>query len=560
MDDPARARTPTPQGDAHEQNERPREPSPVALRLRLRPDLEGKDDAWEEASDSPANSDGDDDSHSSENSPARGSPAHASPLKRPAGDEALPRPFKRQRGMLNMDYLDLLNQEIEDAAQRVCLDDDDNLPSSHLGLTSWSGLEKRLFFEAVARMGRDNLEGIATRIGSKSVVEIKQYLVLLEQEKQVRSLSDSRTVLEMASYPAAVELSQSCCRALEETADTISVKQERREQQREEKKWGDVWDLTPDIASRLEKGDAQLLEGIKFPSAAFFDVPQWLRLSQEIFMNSSIPSENCAYLDEAPPSIWATTLEDFYSLVVSFTRRLIQTTIFASMSRIRDAQNYRAGAMRNVIRRKDVQAAAKLLNLSPNSNEFWVRSARRLRLNVYDDSAGQTEETTSLTYEEVESLLEAADSDGDDDGDEKDEEEGDEEEEAELDDDETDSQSDEESLVNREADEVLRHSAADFPETYKMRQALKHRVAMEQQQERFADQCDDCASYHAELEMWELLQKEPPTELPKMAEPPPSAGRSSMNVESIFKIGGSWRAYTGPWSEWELEHASTRDS
>ena len=461
--------------------------------------------------------------------------------------------------MLNMDYLDLLNQEIEDAAQRVCLDDDDNLPSSHPGLTPWSGLEKRLFFEAVARMGRDNLEGIATRIGSKSVVEIKQYLALLEKEKQVRSLSDSRTVLEMVSYPAAVELSQSCCRALEETADTISVKQERREQQREEKKWGDVWDLTPEIASRLEKGDTQLLEGINLPSAAFFDVPQWLRLSQEIFMNSSIPSENCAYLDEAPPSIWATTLEDFYSLVVSFTRRLVQTTIFTSMSRIRDVQGYRAGAMRNVIRSKDVRAAAKSLNLPLNPNKFWVRSARRLRLNVYDDSDGHTQETTSLTYEEVESLLEATDLDDDEEKEEEEEEGGGEEDEAQLDEDETDSQSDEESLINREADEVLRHSAADFPETYKMRQALKHRVAMEQQQERFADQCDDYASYHAELEMWELLQKEPPTELPKMPEPPQSAGRSSMNVESIFKIGGSWRAYTGPWSEWELKHASMRD-
>jgi RNA polymerase I-specific transcription initiation factor RRN5 len=556
MDDPDRPRTPTPQGDAHEQNEQSREPSPVALRLRLRPDLEEKDDAWDEASDSPPNSDDDDGPDSGEKSPARGSPAHASPLKRPAGDEVLSRPFKRQRGMLNMDYLDLLNQEIEDAAQRVCLYADDNLPSSHLGLTSWSGLEKRLFFEAVARVGRDNLEDIATRIGSKSVVEIKQYLALLEQEKQVRSLSDSRTVLEMASYPAAVELSQSCCRALEETADTISVKQERREQQREEKKWGEVWDLTPELASRLEKGDTQLLEGINLPSAAFFDVPQWLRLSQEIFMNSSIPNENCAYLDETPPSIWATTLEDFYSVVVSFTRRLVQTTIFMSMSRIRDAQNYRAGAMRNVIRKKDVRAAAKSLNLPPDSNEFWAKSARRLRLNVYDDSAGQTE-TASLTYDEVESLLEATNSDDDE---EKEKEEGDEEEEAELDDDESDSQSDEESLINHEADEVLRHSAADFPETYKMRQALKHRVAMEQQQERFADQCDDYASYQAELEMWELLQKEPPTELPKMPEPPQSAGRSSMNVESIFKIGGSWRAYTGPWSEWELKHRSVRDS
>lgn len=558
MDDLTQPRSPIPsQGGESDQQAEELKLSPLALRLRLPSDLaEEEDGTWEEATDSSRDSSDDDQKDGVDELPAR-----ASPLKRPAGDDEPSRPFKRHKGLLNMDYLDLLNREIEDAAQRVCLDDDENLPSSHLGLTSWSSLEKRILFEAVARIGRDDLEGIATRIGSKSVVEIRQYLTLLEQEKQFRSLSDRRSALEMASYPAAVELSQPCCAALEETADIISVKQERREQQREEKKWGDVWDLTPDIATRLDKDETNvLLDGMNLPSVAFFDLPQWLRLSRDIFMNSSIPSENWTYMDESPPSIWATTLEDFYSLVVSITRRLVQTTIFASMSRIRDTQEYRQGAMRNVIRHKDVQAAALSLNMPLNADQFWIKSARRLRLNVIDDGPGETETMAPLTYEQVESLLAVTVPESDE-GEEETNQGG--KEDTGQGDNPTDSQpeeissDDDESLVDREADEVLRFSAADFPETYKMRQALKDRVAMEQQQERYADQCDDYASYQAELEMWELLQKEPPTELPKMQEPPKSAGRSSMNVESIFKIGGSWRTYTKPWSEWELDHPST---
>lgn len=557
MDDPNQHRSPaTPPGDTHkQQQQQQQQTSPLTLRLRLPHDLgEEEDGAWEEGPHAvPESGDDDDQTDGTDKSTA-----HASPLKRPVGDAMLSRPFKRHKGLLNMDYVDLLNREIEDAAQRVCLDDDQNLRSSHLGLTSWSSVEKSILFEAVARMGRDDLEGIAVRIGSKSVVEIRQYLALLEQEKQFRSLSDRRSTLEMVSYPAAVELSQSCCRALEETADTISVKQERREQQREEKKWGHVWDLTPDIATRLEKGDPSVLpDGVSLPSVALFDLTQWLKLSRDIFMNPSIPSENWAYMDEAPPSIWATTLEDFYSLAVSITRRLVQTTIFASMARIRDNQEYRQGAMRNVIRRKDVRAAALSLNLPLNTSQFWHSSARRLRLSVIDDSAGETERMVPLSYKQVEELLAVTDSEGEDGVNPVEEEDMKEEQELGQDDNAADGHTDEvssgenESLVDQEADEVLRFSAADFPETYKMRQALKNRVAMEQQQEQYADECDDFASYQAELEMWELLQKEPPTELPKMPEPPGPASKSSMNVESIFKIGGSWRTYTEPWSEWE---------
>lgn len=548
MDETVQPQSPSPStGDALEQ-ELP-QPSPLALRLRQPSQLLGEPEK------SAAEVSGDSDSGRDE------SPSHTSPLKRPARDDAATsRPFKRHKGLLNLDYLNLLNREIEDAAQRVCLDDrEENLPPpSQLGLTPWSGLEKEIFFEAVARMGKDDLEGISARIGSKSVVEVKQYITLLEEEIQSRYASDRKFVSEMASYPAAVELSQSCCRALEETADSISTKQERREQHREEKKWGDAWDLTPELARRLDQGDTSVLDGMTLPSTDFFDLRQWLQLSREVFMNSAIESENWAYIDEDPPSIWATTLEDFHSLVVSVTRRLVQTTIFASMSRIRDNLDYRQGATRKVIRGKDVRAAATLLGMPHNAQEFWLNSARRLRLSVHDDTpeeGGQKVTPVPLTYDQVESLLAMAEPEfkTEEDSDEADDEESEESDISAESGGAVTIPDSQESLVDVEADEVLRHSAADFPETHKMRQVLKNRVATEQQQEQHADLCDDYASYHAELEMWDLLQKEPPMELPKKPEPPGPSTRSSLNVESIYKIGRRWREHTEPWSEWELE-------
>lgn len=531
--------------------------SPLAFRLRLPPDAsDAEDGEWEPDEESMSEEEAEvDEVHVKGGvSPT---PPPASPLKRPAGDELLVRPFKRHKGLLNMDYLDLLNREIEDAAHRTCLEDQDNLTASQIGLSVWSDFEKKVFFEALSRMGRDDLEGIAARIGSKSVVEVRQYIAAIQHDKESRRATSSRLAMTMADYPAAVELSQPCCRALEETADTISVKQERREQQREEAKWGHAWDLTPETVRKIDQGNLSALSGRTAPSLEFFNVGQWLKLSRHVFMNSSIPGDNWAYINEAPPSIWATTMEDFYSLAVSITRRLVQTTIFTTMSRIRARSEYRQRVTRNVIHRRDVEAAVSSLNMAPDSKQFWRRSARRLRLSVYEEPPDELENSAPiapLSYDEVERALEVADSASVVDESEETENDSDSEQNEVLlkMEDEMVSE-DDESAIDQEANEILHFSAADLPETYKLRQALKSRVAMEQQQERHADLRDEYASYQAELEMWELLQRDPPIGLPKKSDPGPSS-KSTLDVESIYHLGRDWRTNTKPWHEWEMEY------
>ncbi|KAM0344288.1 hypothetical protein ACHAPU_007645 [Fusarium lateritium] len=480
-----------------------------------------------------------------------------SSLKRPAEGDLAPRLFKRQKGVLNTDYLDLLNKDIEDAAQRVCftVDDQDTLYPSQIGLTYWSIPEKKLFFEAIARLGQTDLAGIASRIGTKSGIEVNHYLDILQRARLLRQREVRRPAIEFSEIPAAVELSQQCCHALDEAADAISVRQERKEEQREESKWGECWDITPKIARQLDNGENITgSQDLHFPK--LFNLHAWLRLSERVFMNSSIPSENWDSIDNRPPSMWATTFEDFHSLAVSITKRLVQTTIFLSMSRIK-AKKELIPTTREIIRAQDVEAAVSSLGMGHNSRQFWSGCARRLRLEVHEEPSDRDEEGEyeALSYEQVESLLSRSDEDTDSVA----EPQTDLEEVANISENEALSSdfeepptlSDEEGIaIEREANEVLQFSAADFPETYRKKESLKNRIAAERRQEQYAEERDQYASWQAEAEMWDLLQKKPRIEMPKMPEPGPLQ-RSTMDVESIFPIGRDWRSKTKYRSEWE---------
>ncbi|KAI9171215.1 RNA polymerase I-specific transcription initiation factor rrn5 [Paramyrothecium foliicola] len=499
--------------------------------------------------------------------------ARSSPLKRPAEEDAVILPaFKRQKGLLNPGYLDLLNVDIEDAAQRLCTEDDNELPPSQIGLTQWSSMEKRLFFEALARLGKHNLAAIAARIGTKSVVEVNHYISLLDENHVSRRKTDHRPIINLSGYPAAVELSQRCCHAQEEVADVISLRQERREQQREQAKWGggNRWDVNSNLARRLDKGE-RMGDDKDLAFMQLFHLSRFLQLSERIFMNSSIPSNNWRFVDDTPPSVWTTTFEDIYSLIVSITRRLVQTTLFISMSRIRAKSELIPGT-KKVVHRKDVEAAVASLGMTLNSRRFWQESARRLRLDVYDSSFTTTEEDeeTPLSYEDVEAAL-AEDDDAEVDvvsdtsatGKDVDSDEEplkDESGESGAISDGTGQNSpvmlSEQDEIEQEANEILVYSAADFPETTRAKEALERRIIMERQQEQHADMCDEYASQKAEAEMWELLQKPPPVPMLKVQDPGP-APLSNLDVESVYGLGRNWRANTRYYSEWETRPDSS---
>ena len=528
----------------------PRELSPLSQRLRPPPEDPDPDDV--------------DYNTGSEQSAADESVDEniVSPLKRAADDTEAYRPLKRQKALLNNDYLNLLNTEIQDAAERVSSEALSEAPlPSQLGLTFWSSIEKQILFESLARLGRDDLEGIANRVGSKSVVEIRHYIHALEEAHSHRLRTDPRPVLTTTEYPAAVELSQQCCYALDEAADAVSLRQERREQQREEGKWGSAWDLTPNVAKRLRERKEDLVDAKDLPSIELFHLSNWLQLSQRFFMNSAVPSSNWNHIDNVPPSIWATTFEDFRSLAVSITRRLVQSAIYAASTRIRSKREHRP-VTRNIVKREDVEVAVASLGIPASSRDFWRKSARRLRLDVYKES-DESGEPAFMSFEQVEDALsegvEVKARQQVDAGEHTDLEEEDSGTEYPTREEATDGSGDEEErTIDAEANEVFLYSVADFPNTFRMKGALKSRIATERQQEQFAEDYDQHASYREELEMWDLLQRPPPPGLPKRADPGP-APRSNRDVESLYPLGRDWRNNTRYWEEWEVAPRAEQD-
>lgn len=541
------------------------------------------------------------------------------------------RPVKRPRGAFNHAYLALLNEDIRDAAARFTPHDWAGgaaaaLGPSQIGLTHWSEAEKMLFFEALARLGRDDAAGIAARIRTKSEFEVAHYLALLARASSANASSSSAAAAVVpADLPAAVELSQACCAALEEAADAIAARQETHEQAAERRRWGDGrWLVAPWNRAELEKDPVA-------PSVGFFRVREWLRLAERVFMNAALEDYNWACVSAEKPSIRTTALEDFYTLAVSVTRRLVAATIYVSESRVR-AKRALYPETSSRVWRQDVEAAALSLGLPTNSRRFWARCARRLRLDVYDDEYGgeahnydddddndenyndddddghgegggdvsgwETDEAEwePMSYDEVERALgfepEGAEYETSRDWDEEEELDSSEEEDVGNDHDDElaasaesdaasielgfDSPDDsayeepprgaddeaEREAVKREMDELLVHSALEYPRSKRARDALRSRVRAARAHEAHADALDARASYCEEKRLWALLDRQPPVELARVdvpAEPPRHAKKTVDDLIRGFSRtpgSGGWRSRLDvvP-SRWEMEFA-----
>ncbi|KAK1641187.1 hypothetical protein BDP81DRAFT_458042 [Colletotrichum phormii] len=510
-------------------------------------------------------------SSDNENGTDEGRPRH----KRRAQNEIVEPVLKRHKGVFNNNYLDLLNEEIQDVVHQTTVGRDDDMPPSQIGLTTWTSYEKKLFFEALSRLGKDDLPGISAKIQNKSEIEVRQYILLLQAavEGRDKEQDGGNKPIHLADYPAALEISPLCCHALDEAADALSFRQERHEEIVEQKKWGECWNINLELAKRIE-GDHGLEKDPTFASdhgLAFTEVlrvKSFLRLPEHIFMNASNAENNWQYVSEEPPTIRATALQDFHSLLVSVTKKIVLTTLFIAQSRIR-AKKHVEPSTRNLVRRKDVEAAVASLGMKQNSDEFWTTCARRLRLEVYDDDAedvGDDEDEEPMSYDRVESILRS----GSDSLEspitgetsptpqikfEKDEMSASADDEDSVSGESSDEapaiMDDAEREVVEEAKEVLVYSAYDFPETHRTREALKNRIRNELAQEAYAEAEDAKASRECESDMWRLLQRQPPEPLitTQTGEPTRQVARG---VEDLYDVGRRWREKLVYHSEWEM--------
>lgn len=315
---------------------------------------------------------------------------------------------KRLKGFYNNDYRELLNSGIHEAATGAIPDEYPPLRGSQIGSSVWTGDEKDVFFSALSRLGRHDTHGIALRIGSKSELEVQEYTQLLHQGLQDRD-AFRQPIFELTDLPAAFEIGDECTGLLERAGDGLATRQECSEEEKEKDKWGDLWLLTTPICKSIEKqrresGEQSLEKSL--PAANLLDLKNWLELPRKVFMNSSGPREDenwqCFVEPGETPAIRATAFEDFHSLAVSVTKRLMSTVLFCTMSRRRAIHS--TGIKHAEIVVDDIEAAVRILGLKHNSLDFWTESARRNDLDVFDldEDSG---ENIDLTYDEVEAAL-----------------------------------------------------------------------------------------------------------------------------------------------------------
>jgi hypothetical protein len=214
----------------------------------------------------------------------------------------------------------------------------------------------------------------------------------------------------MGDVPAAAEISEQCCAKLDEYARGLRAKEDLAAVPAARMRYGDNWTVTSTQAQQLlaAEMDVPLRGDIHLP-ANLLNIPTWIELEQRFFMNfgGSQAEDNWVNIAQSKnesPSISGDALMDFYALTVSITRRLIQSTQFVAMSRIRSQRLY--GRERaNAVRRKDVKAAVNILNMKPKRTDFLLRLARRNELVIEDRHKRKGWKTRTFDYDEAEKIL-----------------------------------------------------------------------------------------------------------------------------------------------------------
>lgn len=319
--------------------------------------------------------------------------------------------LKHLRVHLKEDYRLLFNDTVNSLNEEPSFENSDQLSSSQIGITSWSPEEKAVFFQSLVKKGRNNLPGIAAAIGTKTELEVQVYLLLLQKSVAKQYLEGrSRHFFDISEITGAYEVSQNCSAELELAADALSAMQEREDHKLEIKRNKELWLLTPSIARWVErchndggKGANEVQD--RLPAAELLNLRKFLKLSESIFMNSSVEDNNWRrYCAHARPSILYSAFADIHRLALSITRRLIQSIIFFALSRLRTTtqKNYKP---QRAVRRQDVAAALNVLGMSHNSRDFWVRTARKCKLTVYLSPNSKFANDKPLTYEAVEKAL-----------------------------------------------------------------------------------------------------------------------------------------------------------
>jgi RNA polymerase I-specific transcription initiation factor RRN5 len=304
-------------------------------------------------------------------------------------------------------YRDLLNANIAEALAPSEDVGSDALQPSQFGISFWTTKEKHKLLTALQSHGPGDLSALSEAIGTKAEPEIKAYILLLQEG--VREL-DAKATQQFgpADVPAAIETSSDLLEAEEILAAIVEGRAKVVEEAGEKQRWGEKsWLINEDAAAAIDERYGRLNEGNtkgdgagenqaeadrtdsgSLSSDQLLKASTFLQLSRSLFMNTKIPELNWHTISEedetnSRPAIRRTAFDDFYNLVVSLTRRLMQASLFQAMSRLRASSDPRLLPHVNGF---DVIAARETMGFKTQRPEYWAAAVKRCGVEVYSDS------------------------------------------------------------------------------------------------------------------------------------------------------------------------------
>ena len=309
-------------------------------------------------------------------------------------------------------YSKVLAEAVNDASPVPTRNDYDHYEEEQLGAVFWTDQEKEIFFRVLQRKGKNGIKEIADAIETKSELEVQEFLRLLRRGMERQHLVDRRHIhsIVLGDVPAAAEIGLECCKVLDDYSTVLSLQEEQTLNVAGKKKCRDMWTIDNKVAQEMDKKAED--EDSDFPSystghfiARLFYMENWIRLSDRVFMNAGDDRwednwRSIAFTGERP-SMTADGFSDFYALAVSLTRRLVQSSIFFAMSRLRAG----ARSFAKTVRANDVRAALNVLNMTHNRSDFWIGAPRRCGLDVADVRNRKGWQALYYTYDEVEDIL-----------------------------------------------------------------------------------------------------------------------------------------------------------
>ncbi|KAF2429457.1 hypothetical protein EJ08DRAFT_279812 [Tothia fuscella] len=515
---------------------------------------------------------------------------------------------RKLRGQYNDEYRQLLNSSIQNAnnyytdyttVKKSLVDFED----AHIGMTLWTKDQKHALFNAIERYGRDNLPQI-TAGTKKSEPEVLDYLhILRDGLSEYAAVQDGSLTSLIGDIPAAVELSEECCKALERSGEALAWHQESWEVQHEKEKHGDYWLLDREVASGVDRAfsnddfedesrdmsndDADLKStsltagsvsgGSKsslildaIPAAKLLNLSMFLELSACVFMTSTDPEYDWRTCDGSipqkstdeetgdphqGPSILNTAFGDFHRLAISLTRRLAHVAISQATARLRATDSLRRNrSQQPAIQRRDVLNAVRILGFKEDSVRYWATLPRRSKHRWVYNRNSQRAQKRVVTRQEAETRLstplnQIRPTEEGGEVEDQDHEAADMEADTEM-----EITVDEviEDGVNETSDEATEDESIPFEHTHVGRDTFStDTIQPDGDYDLYLEQLDANRSMKEERALWTMLGREPP---------------SSLDLESVHVLsppetlpsiahGGpheNWRDWTEPSAAWEI--------